>query len=84
MTAIVLAIRPHTGTRASGRMLAADGPDTEYRVAEVPVSVDRVARVPAIWMRRHGHRMLVTLVAAVDPSMTLRDGHRIVQEISHA
>lgn len=80
---MILAMLRHAGTRVFGRILDAVDPSLVDRAEHVASSVDGVASVSDVRMRWHGHRMLITLVAAVDPNLTVRKGHEIAQTISH-
>ncbi len=44
-------------------------------------SVAGVRSVDDIRMRWHGHRMLITMLVAVDPEATVRQGHHIAQAV---
>ena len=80
---MILVLLRHAGTRVFGRILDAVEPSLVDRTERVAASVEGVASVGGIRMRWHGHRMLITLVAAVDPDLTVRQGHEIAQAISH-
>ncbi len=83
VAAMILVLLRHAGTRVFGRILDAVDPSLVDRTEQVAGSVDGVSWVSDVRMRWHGHRMLVTLVAGVDPDLTVRQGHRIAQAISH-
>jgi cation diffusion facilitator family transporter len=83
VAAMILVLLRHAGTRVFGRVLDAVDPSLVDRSEEVAGSVDGVASVDDIRMRWHGHRLLITLVAAVDPDLTVRRGHEIAQTVSH-
>ncbi|MBU1225878.1 MAG: cation diffusion facilitator family transporter [Actinobacteria bacterium] len=79
----ILVLLRHAGTRVFGRILDAVDPELVDRTEQVAGSVDGVVSVSEVRMRWHGHRMFVTLVAAVDPDITVRQGHEIAQTITH-
>lgn len=80
---MILVLLRHAGTRVFGRILDAVDPSLVDRTEQVAGSVDGVAAVDDVRMRWHGHRMCITLVAAVDPDLTVRRGHEIAQIITH-
>ncbi|NQV07560.1 cation transporter [bacterium] len=80
---MILVLLRHAGTRVFGRFLDAVDPSLVDQTERVAGSVPGVDSVADIGMRWHGHRMLITLVAAVDPELTVREGHRIAQAITH-
>lgn len=80
---MILVLLRHAGTRVFGRILDAVDPELIDRTEQVAGSVDGVISVGEVRMRWHGHRMFVTLVAAVDPDITVRQGHEIAQTITH-
>ncbi|MEX1208316.1 MAG: cation diffusion facilitator family transporter [Acidimicrobiia bacterium] len=79
----ILVLLRHAGTRVFGRILDAVDPELVDRTEQVAGSVDGVISVGEVRMRWHGHRMFITLVAAVDPDITVRRGHEIAQAITH-
>jgi len=80
---MILLLLRHAGTRVFGRILDAVDPALVDRTHDVAGSVPGVASVGDIRMRWHGHRMLITLTAAVDSDLTVRQGHQIAETISH-
>ena len=80
---MILVLLRHAGTRVFGRFLDAVDPFLVDKTDSVARSVPGVVSVTDIGMRWHGHRMLITLVAAVDPDLTVRQGHQIAQAIAH-
>lgn len=80
---MILVLLRHAGTRVFGRILDAVDPSLVDRTEHVAGSVDGVAAVDDVRMRWHGHRMCITLVAAVDPDLTVRQGHEIAETITH-
>ena len=83
VAAMILGMLRHAGARVFGRVLDAVDPGLVDRTEHVALAVEGVEHVGDIRMRWHGHRMLITLVAGVDPNLTVRDGHEIAQTISH-
>jgi len=73
---MILVLLRHAGTRVFGRFLDAVDPSLVDQAESVARAVPGVER----W---HGHRMLITLVAAVDPELSVRQGHQIAQVITH-
>ncbi|NQV06962.1 cation transporter [bacterium] len=80
---MILVLLRHAGTRVFGRFLDAVDPSLVDRTEAVATAVPGVESIADIGMRWHGHRMLITMVAAVDPGLTVRKGHEIAQEITH-
>jgi cation diffusion facilitator family transporter len=80
---MILGLLWQAGARVFGRMLDAVDPELVDRVEEVAGSVEGVTSIDSVKMRWHGHRMLIAVVAAVDPDLTVRQGHDIAQLISH-
>ncbi len=80
---MILVLLRHSAARVFGRVLDAVDPALVDRTAEVVRSVQGVDSVSDIRMRWHGHRMLVTLIAAVDPELSVREGHQIAQAVAH-
>jgi cation diffusion facilitator family transporter len=83
VAATILVLLRHAGTRVFGRILDAVDPSLVEQTESVVGSVEGVASTDNVRMRWHGHRMLITLVAAVDPNLTVRRGHEIAQTITH-
>ena len=83
VAAMILVLLKNSATRVFGRVLDAVDPALVDRTAEVARSVSGVDSVGDIRMRWHGHRMLITLVAAVDPELTVREGHQIAESVVH-
>ena len=69
--------------RVFGRFLDAVDPELVDRVEKIARSVRGVMAVGDVRMRWTGHRMQITLTAAVDPVLSVLDGHRIAQTITH-
>jgi cation diffusion facilitator family transporter len=80
---MILGLLRHAATRVFGRILDAVDPSLVDRAEEVAASVEGVVGVHHVRMRWHGHRVFVTLVAEVDPDLTVRAGHSIAQTITH-
>jgi cation diffusion facilitator family transporter len=83
VAAMILVLLRHAGTRVFGRFLDAVDPALVERTEAVAGAVRGVVEVSDVRMRWHGHRMLITLVAAVDPDLTVRRGHEIAQKVTH-
>ncbi|MEE8331818.1 MAG: cation diffusion facilitator family transporter [Acidimicrobiia bacterium] len=82
VAAMILVLLKNSAARVFGRFLDAVDPDLVDQTEEAARSVEGVVSVEGIRMRWHGHRMLVTLVAAVAPDLSVREGHEIAQRIS--
>lgn len=80
---MILVLLRHAGTRIFGRFLDAVDPDLVDQTEAVAVAAPGVDAVADIGMRWHGHRMLITLVAAVDPDLSVRQGHQTAQTVTH-
>jgi cation diffusion facilitator family transporter len=83
VAAMILVLLRHAGARVFGRFLDAVDPALVGRTEAVAGAVSGVAEVSDVRMRWHGHRMLITLVASVDPDLTVSQGHEIAQEVTH-
>jgi len=83
VAAMILVLLKNSATRVFGRLLDAVDPDHVDEARAVAASVEGVTVVDEVRMRWHGHRMLITLTAAVDADLPVREGHRIAQEITH-
>lgn len=83
VAAMILVLLRHSAVRVFGRFLDAVDPDLVERVQEVAEGVAGVISIEGVRMRWHGHRMLIEVVAAVDPELSVREGHDIAQTISH-
>ncbi|MCJ7724856.1 MAG: cation diffusion facilitator family transporter [Acidimicrobiia bacterium] len=83
VAAMILILLKNSAARVFGRLLDAVDPEHVDHVKEIASQVGGVKSVGEVRMRWHGHRMLITLTAAVDTELPVRDGHRIAQEITH-
>ncbi len=83
VAAMILVLLRHAGTRMFGRFLDAVDPALVDRTREVAAAVPGVEGIGEVRIRWHGHLLLVDLVAAVDPDLTVREGHEIAQHIAH-
>ena len=83
VAAMILVLLRHSAARVFGRFLDAVDPELVDRAEKVAAGVDGVISVGGVRMRWHCHRMLIDMIAAVDPTLTVRDGHDIAQSISH-
>jgi cation diffusion facilitator family transporter len=83
VAAMILVLLRRSAARVFGRFLDAVDPELVDRGHEVAAAVDGVISIDGFRMRWHGHRMLIDLVAAVDPDLSVREGHQIAQQISH-
>jgi len=81
---MILVMLWRSGSRVVNRVLDAVDPELVDETKRVASNIDGVVAIEGVRMRWHGHRMLVDLVAAVDPGLSVRDGHRIGQRISNA
>jgi len=80
---MILMLLRRSAARVFGRVLDGVDPDLVDTATEVAQSVRGVDTINGVRMRWHGHRMLITLVAAVDPNLSVRDGHEIAQAVAH-
>lgn len=80
---MILALLRRSAARVFGRVLDGVDPALVDKTTEVARSVQGVESIEGVRMRWHGHRMLVTVVAAVDPDLSVREGHQIAQTIAH-
>ena len=83
VAAMILVLLKRSATRVFGRVLDGVDPALVDRATEVARSAQGVDSVSDVRMRWHGHRMLVTLVVAVDPESSVREGHQIAQAVAH-
>ena len=83
VTGMILILLRHSAARVFGRLLDAVDPTLVDKAAAIANSIPGVDSVDDIRMRWHGHRMLITLVAAVDPEIPVRQGHQIALAITH-
>lgn len=80
---MILVLLRHASARVFGRVLDSVDPSLVDQTAEVSRSVRGVESAGDIRMRWHGHRMLITLIVAVDPELSVREGHEIAQAVAH-
>ncbi len=80
---MILVLLRRSAATVFGRVLDAVDPGLVDRTEKTAAAVPGVASVEGVRMRWQGHRLLITLVAAVDPDLSVRDGHRISQAITH-
>lgn len=83
VAAMIILLLKNSATRVFGRLLDAVDPTHVDHARDISAGVEGVKSVDEIRMRWHGHRMLITLTAAVDADASVREGHRIAQEITH-
>jgi cation diffusion facilitator family transporter len=81
---MILVLLRRSGARIFGRLLDAVEPEVVDRIEGVAGAVDGVEHLADVTARWQGHRLLVTLTAAVDPALTVGEGHEIAQHVSHA
>ncbi len=79
---MILVLLRHSVVRIFGRVLDGVDPALVDRTEEIARGVEGVLSIEGVRMRWHGHRMLITLVAAVAPDLSVRDGHHIGERIS--
>lgn len=82
VAAMILVLLRHSAVRVFGRFLDAVDPELVDQTEQAAREVDGVVTVEGVRMRWHGHRLLVDLVAAVAPELSVREGHTIAQRIS--
>lgn len=82
VAAMILVLLRHSTVRVLGRFLDAVDPELVDQTERAAAEVGGVVTVEGIRMRWHGHRMLIDLVAAVAPDLSVREGHDIAQRIS--
>ena len=80
---MILVVLRRSAVRVFGRLLDAVDPSLVDRAHHTAAAVPGVVSVDDIRMRWHGHRMLITMLIAVDPDETVREGHRIAQTVTH-
>jgi cation diffusion facilitator family transporter len=80
---MILTMLRRSAARVFGRLLDAVDPELVDRATATARAVEGVVDVDDVRMRWHGHRMLVTMLIAVDPEATVRTGHHIAQHVSH-
>ena len=83
VAAMILLLLRHSAPRVFGRFPDAVDPDLVDQTEEVAGGVEGVVTIEGVRMRWHGHRMLISLVAAVAPDLSVREGHNIAQRISN-
>ncbi len=83
VAAMILVMLRRTVVRVFGRLLDAVDPALVARAAAAAMAVEGVLAVDDIRMRWQGHRMLITMLVAVDPEATVRQGHHIAQHVTH-
>jgi len=83
VTGMILVLLRHAGTRVFGRFLDAVDPALVDQTEQVARAVPGVDSIADVGMRWHGHRMLITLVVAADPDLSVRQGHQIAQAVTH-
>ncbi len=80
---MILLLLRRSAARVFGRVLDGVDPALVDKTTDVARSVAGVESIEGVRMRWHGHRMLVTVVAAVDPDLSVREGHQIAQTVAH-
>ncbi|MCH7585079.1 MAG: cation transporter [Acidobacteria bacterium] len=80
---MILLLLRRSAARVFGRVLDGVDPALVDKTTDVVRSVRGVESIEGVRMRWHGHRMLVTVVVAVDPDLSVREGHQIAQTIAH-
>jgi cation diffusion facilitator family transporter len=80
---MILVLLRAAARRVLGRFLDAVDPELVDAVERIARSVPGVVSVGDVRMRWNGHRVRVTLVAEVDPELSVRTGHDIAQAIVH-
>lgn len=80
---MILAMLRRSAARVFGRLLDAVDPELVDRARATARAVEGVVDVDDVRMRWHGHRMLITMLIAVDPEATVRTGHHIAQHVTH-
>jgi cation diffusion facilitator family transporter len=80
---MILTMLRRAAARVFGRLLDAVDPGLVDRATATARAVAGVVSVDDVRMRWHGHRMLITMLIAVDPDASVREGHRIAQVVTH-
>lgn len=80
---MILVLLRKTAARMFGRLLDAVDPELVSRARSVAASVEGVEDVTSLRLRWSGHRLHVAISVAVDPAMTVEEGHEIGQTVAH-
>ncbi len=80
---MILVLLRRSAARVFGRLLDAVDPELVAKATAVAGAVEGVREVGDVRMRWQGHRMLITMLVAVDPEATVRQGHHIAQHVTH-
>jgi cation diffusion facilitator family transporter len=83
VAAMILVLLRRSAARVFGRLLDAVDPELVAKAIAVASAVEGVQHVDDVRMRWQGHRMLITMLVAVDPEATVRHGHHIAQHVTH-
>ncbi len=78
---MILVLMRHSAGRMFGRLLDAVDPELVERAVAAAESVPGVAEVRGLQLRWQGHRLSSTLTVAVDPHLSVRQGHDIASEV---
>lgn len=84
VAAMILAMLRTASARVLGRFLDAVDPEYIDRAEKAALAVIGVSEVGPTQIRWSGHRLLVTITAAVDPVLSVAEGHRIGEEVAHS
>ncbi len=83
VAAMILLLLRNAAMRVFGRFLDGVDPALVEKAEGIARDVDGVRGVEDVRLRWHGHRLLITLTAAVDPDIPVRHGHEIAQAVTH-
>lgn len=83
ITAMILRIVWQAGTQVLGRMMDGIDPEVVDEVRQAVAAAEGVRDVSDVRVRWIGHRLFAEVNLAVDPSLTVAEGHRIAAEAEH-
>jgi len=79
----ILLMLARSAVRVFARMLDAVDPELVGLARSVVEAVDGVRGVGDLRLRWHGHELQVVVLVAVDPLLTVEQGHGITQQVEH-
>jgi cation diffusion facilitator family transporter len=84
VAAAMLWLLARTARRMSRRLLDGVEPEVVDDVEDSIVAVDRVRDITDLRVRWQGHVLSVSVSIAVDPELSVEDGHEAAHEVEHA